>query len=659
METDYDSPPRALWRTKPSRQHHLRVYGKKARKVIATERDDRHSSSPGGQEASTSKLPALARREGLPRPLVLPTGSPGIDELARQQQENLETTSITSRKNASDKATSFGFAQATNLAVHQAATPIGSASLRPRPILSDKSNFATKPMTKTTTMDSPRLTQLPPSLTPRLTRFHSLRRAAGAGSNNDSPRNLLSTPTTLASALHLSVRPSELGPEPAHARDRAAASPKVAPLASRPPLGPRSSPAPAAARTSTSVPTSRHPGGPADPVAADTRPTFRFTTTEFDNSWPFSPDREDRAWIAVVAAHARKEGDGLGMESTFWLESWDPDSAEAELGVHDDILSQAHVLLGPLEIDRGDEIPVERSKDEVDEVGGAIVSGTAAGGDQTREDTRAIGRDLTEDDAGVRIERDREASFADESGSTVRGETSSEPGQANPAPGGEEGEEEAAVNQVFRHTKHRDRSESAGENQDDDAENSESLVQASLLEQLVEPTDDPTRRLAELDLSNAAETTPRRGRATYDASHLPPRRPRSPHYVSRSSSADRVGIPSDEDDLAYLIRTTLTHSSEDDLPLAARTGSERSSDEREFELAEREVGRGVKATSGQRRKRVEVRERKRRGGEYLRIGAGKGGRRLEWKREIVERAEAGDGSDEDDLAWTASSVEVT
>lgn len=136
----------------------------------------------------------------------------------------------------------------------------------------------------------------------------------------------------------------------------------------------------------------------------------------------------------------------------------------------------------------------------------------------------------------------------------------------------------------------------------------------------------------------AARRLVRHSKTYYDAHHLPPRRPRSPRYSYSAQDRDdpsRGGdLASDEDDLAYLIRTTATHSSEDDVAPSSDPGW--SSDEREFQVAEREVGRGVKASSGQRRRRVELAAANR----YLKIGPGKGGRRLQWRREIVDGHEA-------------------
>ncbi|GJN89853.1 hypothetical protein Rhopal_002842-T1 [Rhodotorula paludigena] len=116
-------------------------------------------------------------------------------------------------------------------------------------------------------------------------------------------------------------------------------------------------------------------------------------------------------------------------------------------------------------------------------------------------------------------------------------------------------------------------------------------------------------------------------RTSYSAAFMPPRRPRPSVDV-----ADPVGPPSDEDELAYYLRTTGTFSSEDDLPPLSAAPSDESAAE-DF-LAEREVGRAVKPTSGQRTKRLaasaEAREHR------LRVGEGKDGRRKGLERVVLD-----------------------
>lgn len=100
-----------------------------------------------------------------------------------------------------------------------------------------------------------------------------------------------------------------------------------------------------------------------------------------------------------------------------------------------------------------------------------------------------------------------------------------------------------------------------------------------------------------------ARPRPRPVPTSFSASSMPPR-------VARPAIDEPLddGPPSDEDPFGYALRTTGTFSSEDDLPDSAP------SDESALEdyLAEREVGRAVKPTSGQRDKRVAASARARR-----------------------------------------------
>ncbi|GAA5956847.1 hypothetical protein JCM21900_006270 [Sporobolomyces salmonicolor] len=131
----------------------------------------------------------------------------------------------------------------------------------------------------------------------------------------------------------------------------------------------------------------------------------------------------------------------------------------------------------------------------------------------------------------------------------------------------------------------------------------------------------------------------------YSATFMPPRRPRSVLSAASSSASAPAQPASSEDDLAYLIRTTGTYSSEDDLPLASSASL--SSDERQFQLAEREVGRAMKPSSGQREKRGALAAAKDRAGvRGLKIGKGRGGRRRGWRREVLSQRTGGERESE-------------
>ncbi|GAA5927573.1 uncharacterized protein JCM15063_005935 [Sporobolomyces koalae] len=132
--------------------------------------------------------------------------------------------------------------------------------------------------------------------------------------------------------------------------------------------------------------------------------------------------------------------------------------------------------------------------------------------------------------------------------------------------------------------------------------------------------------------------------APYNASYLPPRRPRPPQALHRSSSSDRP--VSDEDELAYLIRTTATHSSEDDLhsPLA----HDKFSSEEVIRHAERGTGGVSKSDGIQSKMPAELSADKKENPERgLVIGPGRNGRRLGWKRWVLDVAEMGDSGDDE------------
>jgi len=290
------------------------------------------------------------------------------------------------------------------------------------------------------------------------------------------------------------------------------------------------------------------------------------------------------------------------MESTFLLESWDANNTA---------LSQ-----DPVEV-------TEEEKEKVEK------GGNGGEGEKVMEDEF----EMEEDKGGFE--------FADETNSTIRGgggdqessvEMTVQREETNVlVEKEEEGVEEVAnsnregsvgvpeILEMPRAAEDSDDFEFEEEEDQDHAYEAEDSGDSSQQE-------DPTKSADSDHSSNSPPLRP-----IYTASFLPPRRPRSlshPLKLSPSSSSPPK-IPSDEDDLAFLIRTTATHSSEDDLPPLS---SDLSSDEKSFRLAEREIGRGMKTSSNQRGKRVALRDKLR----GLKIGQGKEGRRLGWKREIID-----------------------
>jgi len=314
------------------------------------------------------------------------------------------------------------------------------------------------------------------------------------------------------------------------------------------------------------------------------------------------------------------------MESTFLLESWDANNT---------VLSQDPV---------GD---TEEEKEEVEK------GGNGGEGEKVMEDEI----EMEEDKGGFE--------FADETNSTIRGGgggeqessvemTSQQKETSVLVEKEEEGVEEVAnlnqegsveVSEILEMPRGVEDSDDLDFEKDEDREAAYEAEDSNGSSQ----PEDPTKST---DSDHSSSSPPLR--PIYTASFLPPRRPRSlSHPLKLSpSSHSPLKIPSDEDDLAFLIRTTATHSSEDDLPPLS---SDLSSDEKSFRLAEREIGRGMKTSSNQRGKRVALRDKLR----GLKIGQGKEGRRLGWKREIIdltgENEEDEEEEGDDELALSSLS----
>ncbi|GAA5845326.1 hypothetical protein JCM5353_006465 [Sporobolomyces roseus] len=465
---------------------------------------------------------------------------------------------------------------------------------------SDKSNFP--PSTSNarishsqSTTNSPRLTDFPPPTLPRFTRSHSTR--LSLSQPRASPK----------SSSKLSVF-----------QDEPLATLSTTSTSSRPSL-----PAPS---NSKRLSLSQFPSlSPSSFTSNTSKPTFRFTTTTF-------PDAPPSPTLALglkesefgIGGGGGKEAEGAGMESTFLLESWDANNT---------VLSQ-----DPVEV-------TEEEKEEVRE------SGNTEEGEKVMEDEI----EMEEDKGGFE--------FADETNSTIRGG------------GCQESSVEMTVQQEETNVLEEKEEEGVKEEVRSNREGSVGVPEILEMPRGVEDSDDlefeeesdrETAYEAEDSNGSSQQQDPTKSsdsdhsssspplRPIYTASFLPPRRPRSlshPLKLSRASYSPPK-IPSDEDDLAFLIRTTATHSSEDDLPPLS---SDLSSDERSFRLAEREIGRGTKTSSNQRGKRVALRDKLR----GLKIGQGKEGRRLGWKREIIdltgENEEDEEEEGDDELALSSLS----
>ncbi|GAA6063957.1 hypothetical protein JCM10212_004912 [Sporobolomyces blumeae] len=397
------------------------------------------------------------------------------------------------------------------------------------------------------------------------------------------------------------------------------------------------------------------------------RPVFRLTTTVFDDPGLFPTfalgastrhaadlGRPSDLEIERSEMAGHKEGEGEGMESTFVLESFLEDGDDDERG--DGAAAEDANRTG------------DKFGDETDEgegEGGMSVKGRpsmargVATDDGAREAQRGTDPELRQVESAERGESDMGDTTAQELPIRAREVYDKDPVVEG---GGLEGQEEqlaeeAAAVLILLRADARPDDFGASPGTDDDAVNP-GFVDFDTLPASSRPLE-ATRR------------------SVFSNSFLPPRRPRpgsSGRHGSRSSSPEPLS--SSEDELAYLIRTTATHSSEDDLPpspahpspdrsVFGASSSDSSDDSQFLELAEREVGKGLKLTSDQRGRRIRAaQEAERKGIRRLRIGEGKDGRRLRWKRhvldvEVGQDAGARTAESEDELGLGRSRVAET
>ncbi|GAA5986759.1 hypothetical protein JCM5350_000528 [Sporobolomyces pararoseus] len=604
--------------------------------------------------ASTSKIPYSTSQ------ISKQTISQSSRDRSRSQQDNLNSGGYqrpsTEYSSSSSKGKHKAFpiipSAKSPVEIYRAATTITSSPriLRHRRVtaLSDKSNLPTR-STTTTTTDSPRLTDLPPTL-PFFERQFSSKRFSLSSTGKDDKISLdKPTPKSLQIYKDSSSTSNPLLPPRVNLSNP---PPKL-----EPPPPPRShsfsqnlnSPHPTSTSSSSTSQLLRSPP-----------PKFQFTTTIFDNSTSFDhftehPQHQHQrsrfSFLQEVGVGVGggidfgnvvvegKEGDGMGMESDFVLESFVVEEQSQRLGrekeVEVEVEDSRAVLDGRFrERGEGDEVVdlekgTRKLRDRRHQVEGNETDHRNEVGDH--ED----GEDGTGEKT-IELEKGKENLFADESGSTIKNEAS-EDVEITLEKKREE-EPSLVVNEEDEEVEKGVRASRIEENRVETVEEKEKQEKAQSHD--FEPSPPSLEGYAQVESpigsNESVSSTSQTPEPIYDASHLPPRRPR--FQLSSPTRAASRRPPSDEDDLAFLIRTTATHSSEDDLP--PPIDSDLSSDERDFQSAEREVGRGIKSGSGQRRKRVELKEkmRNRGGGGYLRIGEGKGGRRLKWKREIVDLA---------------------
>ncbi|GAA5874870.1 hypothetical protein JCM3774_006550 [Rhodotorula dairenensis] len=346
-------------------------------------------------------------------------------------------------------------------------------------------------------------------------------------------------------------------------------------------------------------PVLHHSSSPIGP-AADGLPAFQFTTTEFGDLPSLQLERE----VGGVAGGTegslfpRIEGEGVGegMDSTVVLETWDESAANQSM-LPPQASPSPTVQTSRFVAEHEDDTTIRAQRvDEVDEQTGTadgdvtvrleppgdgeVQEGLAAGGDQAERDVPCTCDATVSPVAQTEANADAEE-VLDEQGKL--GETVTE--QPQPSADGHKS----------------------------------ARGPATPTSQVKTPRDDRVR------------SPPKRkstGPVHYTSSFLPPRHPRWPTDEPLPS-----GPPSSEDELAYYLRTTGTFSSEDDLAASDEAPSDESA--KEDWLAEREVGRAVKASSRQREKRLGAYSEAKSTAARLQLGDGAGGRRKEWKREIL------------------------
>jgi len=312
-----------------------------------------------------------------------------------------------------------------------------------------------------------------------------------------------------------------------------------------------------------------------EPVGERGAPVFRYTTSEFDDAPSL------RLSLGGASGAGGIEDDGAGMESSIVLETWEDEQSRrsaARARELEELLAEPAAQ--GMADDEGGENDEEEEGDKTLRPGADLLQvgeGVGDGGGAPEQDDE----DEVDEDELVLVGLEQEGArkrvvapdsmVEDDGDETLKGLAPPArldgPAQAhNAAPAGRD-EDMAEIHPV-------------------------SPDRASSSSSATAPR--PRRR---------ARPRPRPVPTSFSASSMPPR-------VARPAIDEPLddGPPSDEDPFGYALRTTGTFSSEDDLP------DSDPSDESALEdyLAEREVGRAVKPTSGQRDKRVAASARARR-----------------------------------------------
>lgn len=345
-------------------------------------------------------------------------------------------------------------------------------------------------------------------------------------------------------------------------------------------------PAPWALSTPASPLLDPHSSSPAD--GASGLPVFRFTTTEFGDSPSLQLYQPGPSGINTsLAFRGLGTGEAEGMDSSIMLETWDESvtgqasSASREgVGVPDQVDEDVTMR----QVGQSDSAPVNFAAEDGDDLAEepTIRHESSPGHDQPTTDgaagTSALPVDLGKVDGGTRQEAGSPPAPAT---GPAAAPTRTGSAEVEPAAGSAEDPEPDDESMTSRYS----------------------------------PNDTARQRLRAKPLH-------------YTSTFMPARHPRWPIDEPLPE-----GPPSSEDELAYYLRTSGTFSSEDDLPASENAPSDESA--KEDWLAEREVGRALKPTSKQREKRIAAYNEATTSFARLRLGEGSGGRRKEWKREIL------------------------
>ncbi|GAA5927591.1 hypothetical protein JCM3775_006026 [Rhodotorula graminis] len=584
-------------------------------KRTATEEDEQEqnkrsrSSAASSQRARSPRSSSTfssPRKRALGDKSNLTADSPRKASRARPSQLVLPGPSSTTSSSRSPRASAsslgvFRDQPSTSAAVHPASS--SSSHLAPPP-------------------------PIPPSTAQSASRARPPR-AALAVTAHSMPHRAPTFSTSLARSTSpdLSGARGALNPPPSPRAPQPASPARLGvPGGSRPSLGAPGMPAPWA----LAAPAGQHSSSPRrahEPVVEHGAPVFRYTTSEFDDAPSLQLSLGDGG---------AAEDDGAGMESSIVLETWeDEQSRRSE--------AREPVLEGLLAEGAEHEMADDEGGSD-DEVGDMTLRPGAGLLDVSASEEMPMDDDMGAAQGGDAAERDDEESElgADDLVLVGRAPKAREPVVAPNLADEDDGD--ATIKAPSRLARRDEPAQALDDAQQPAAPDSPDQHLADHFW--------PARTSSSSSSSSTASPRRRPVKISFSASLMPPRRPRL--------SVDKPledGPLSDEDPLGYALRTTATYSSEDDLADSAP------SDESALEdyLAEREVGRAVKPTSGQRDKRVAASARARRlrlvdgareGLERKVLDVDEADMRGALRRLLEARAEGADEQEEEALkAW--------